>query len=74
MDPRRRPFYVMADGNQKLNHHAKCGQTITKVIEPIIIIHGLDGLIYHVFLPPGFQSSKVAAIVWALLWSSQYAS
>ena len=31
--PGRRPFYAMADGNMKLNHHAKCGKTTAEVFK-----------------------------------------
>ena len=34
----RRPLFAMADGNMKLNHHAKCGQTISKVRGCLLLI------------------------------------
>lgn len=33
----RRPLAVVADGNAKLNHYAKCGRALTEVIRQILL-------------------------------------
>jgi hypothetical protein len=43
----RRPLYLAADGNQKLNHHANCGKTITAVHEEF----ALKPLLHEFFHP-----------------------